>query len=544
MSTKRIIALAVALVLMLSITACAPAATTSSGPTNTTATTKPSENTTATTADPYAEKVVISFNTIDAEKHGKSARDEFVANKFNVEFDYIPVTWGDWKEKVRAWVAADDMPDVLWWDMKIADTGEFKTWAEAGAFRAFPDDMSRWPNLVDTLATLTSDEALLTVDGKLYGMPATRRNPEWRMNTYYACATYRRDWAKAVGMYQPNDIYTWEQVKAMIREVQKQDPGKNGPGATLGLTAEAWAFPGPIMEGTGYTEPRSPYVRDANGKWVPRWATESFRDEVKHVVDLFREGYIWKDQMLASGSEGAQKFKSGLSFMHWGSSDAGWVKDYYDTLKAGGLINSTDDIGHILVLSPKDNKTFWLAQTEDYWSASHINHKVEDVKMERIFDIWNFMMDPDEGYPLRAFGIEGKDYSVNTDGSFKVLWEKDADGKFVNPYEGLQHNFFRTAGDNGAIKELANADTEALFENIHNYMKTNPNYRFHVLEWDIRAFDGPNFKKVGSYDSDMINKVKELCGNSEDVDAAWDKFIAEYLPKVQPVIDEFTAAFG
>lgn len=541
MVTKRILALVVIMVLMLSIAACTPATTTTSA--GTTATTKATETTAGTTADPYAEKITISFCTIDAEKHGKSAKDEFIADKFNVAFEYIPVTWGDWKEKVRAWVAADDMPDILWWDMKINDTGEFKTWAEAGAFKAFPD-MSQWPNLKATLDTLKSDEAMLTVDDQLYGYPSTRRNPEWRKNTYYACATYRRDWAKQVGMYKENDIYTWDEVKAMIKEVQKQDPGGNGPGATLGLTAEAWAFPGPIMEGLGYTEPRSPYVKGPDGKWIPRWATEGYRNEVRFIVDLFRQGYIWKDQMLADGSEGAQKFKSGISFIHWGSSDQGWVTDYYDTLKEGGLIDSTDDIGHILILSPKDNQTFWLAQTEDYWSVSNISHKVEDAKMTRILDIWNWLMDPKEGYPFRAFGLEGKDYSVNADGSFKVLWEKDASGKFINPYEGLEHNFFRMAGDNGPQVELARADTEALFENIHNFMKTSPNYRYHELEWEIRTFNGPNFKKFGSYDSDVINKVKELCGNSEDVDAAWDKLIEEYMPKVQPVIDEFAASFG
>ena len=98
---------------------------------------------------------------------------------------------------------------------------------------------------------LTSDDMMLTVDGKLYGWPSSRENPDWIQNAYYCMFAHRRDWAQAVGMYKEGDAYTWDEVKAMIKAVQEQDPGNNGAGNTIGITSETWAFPGVFMGDPG-----------------------------------------------------------------------------------------------------------------------------------------------------------------------------------------------------------------------------------------------------------------------------------------------------
>jgi ABC-type glycerol-3-phosphate transport system substrate-binding protein len=123
----------------------------------------------------YAKRLTISTTVLDAEKTGKSAKDKWLFDKFNIDYNLIAVTWGDWNEKTRAMIAGDDIPDVLWWDMKLNHTAEFKVWAEAGAFREIAQaDIEKRPNLKALRNRLVSDDQILTVNGKLYGWPVAR----------------------------------------------------------------------------------------------------------------------------------------------------------------------------------------------------------------------------------------------------------------------------------------------------------------------------------------------------------------------------------
>ena len=81
----------------------------------------------------------------------------------------------------------------------------------------------------------------------------------------------------------------------------------------------------------------------------------------------------------------------------------------------------------MIVYSPVDNKSFWLVGTEDYWTVAHFSHNVDDAKMNRILDMWDWLAS-EEGRIFRVAGLEGKDYEVNEDGTYKILWETNEDG--------------------------------------------------------------------------------------------------------------------
>jgi putative aldouronate transport system substrate-binding protein len=534
MNLRRIVPVLLAVVLTLTLVSCA-AATPTTAPTAT------------VPADPYAEHISISTCTVDAEKAGKSAQDEYFFKKFNVSYEFWPVTWGDWKEKVRAWVAADDMPDLVWHDMKIADTGEFKTWAASGAFKAFPD-LAAYPNLKALYDKMQSPQALCTVDGKLYAWPGERNgsgnvdNQAWVKGTYQGVAMYRRDWAKAVGLYKEKDIYTWDEAKALIKAVIEQDPGKNGLGQTIPLTFETWALPGTLIESLGFQDPLDPYVKGTDGKWTPVWATADYKKGVEFVVDLYRNGYIWKDQMLVKGSEGNDKFKAGQVFMHWGNANGGLITDNYDTMLKNGVIKDIDAIATMQILSPADNKSLWLTQTEDYWAITAFNHNVDDKKQARVLAMWDWLSSF-EGNAFRAFGVPGTDFTVDAQKNITLLWPKNDNGDPVDPYSDAKSSKFylRQPGWYGSWKEMGRKDTDTLLGSLMDFSLNNPNLKLHKMNWAVRSFDGENYKQFGNYNSDVQARILALCGSTEDVGVAWDAFVAEYLPKVQPVLDELNA---
>lgn len=487
----------------------------------------------------YSKKLTISMCVLDAEKHGLTEKNKWFNQKFNVEWNYIPVTWGDWFEKVRTWVASGDMPDILWWDMKLSHTGEFRAWARQGAFRPFPNDLSKWPELAKQRDKLISDDKVLTVDGKLYGWPAYRNNPEWLKNAYYPLFAYRRDWAQNVGMYKEGDMYTWDEVKAMIKEVQAKDPGNNGPGNTFGITSETWAFPGVFMEILGMAEDRNPYVK-IDGTWKPYIATQEFLEELKFVAELYREGYIWKDQMVVAGSEGADMFYGGRSFMFLGNNSPYWFNGAFTKMLDSGVIQNIDQIAPMIVFSPKDNKTFWLTQTEDYWTVSNISAKVSDEKFYRILDMWNWLL-TEEGRRFRVAGIPGKDYVEKEDGTIEILWEKKPDGSYKSPYAEAVFNEYTPPGLLKGPTETDRMEGFKVFEKIHQFMQTSPYYKVHPLNWDLHTFDGEQFMQWGSFSSEVNAKIKEVIASNEDVETAWNKFLQEMLPKMQPVIDELNS---
>jgi hypothetical protein len=213
-------------------------------------------------------------------------------------------------------------------------------------------------------------------------------------STQYMHYIYRRDWAKAVGLYKEGDVYTWDEAKALIDAVKRQDPGKNGAGNTIGITNEGWAFPGLYMQllalsidkGNGYLN-RSTYVETANG-YVPYFTTPNYREELKFVADLYRRNYIWRDQMSLRGNEGLDMFRSGRAFMYCHNGGPNFLNtNIYPQMTTNGVLKDPQDVGPMLILSPKDNATYMLIEVEDYWSVAHFRHGLDNDKYERILDL-------------------------------------------------------------------------------------------------------------------------------------------------------------
>ena len=551
---KRYSAFALALIMLASAAACgqqAPAATTAAATTAATtaaATTAAATTAAATTAaaateapaaaSEYDKHIVISQTVLDAEKTGNTERDKWLFEKFNVSYEFIPVTWGDWFEKVRAMVAGDNIPDILWWDMKISHTSEYRGWASQGAFREITGT-EKWPELHKYRTTLASMTKMLELDGKLYGWSVSRSNPEWLQDAYYPLYAYRRDWAKEIGMYNEGDRYTYEEIFAMIEAVWEKDPGGNGAGNTFGITSETWAFPGVFMEILGYAPDRSGYQKTADG-YIPYFTTDAWRQELKFVANMYRSGYIWKDMMVVGGSEGLDNFKAGRAFMYLGNNSPGWFSGQYASWLDTGSIKTTDDLAPMVPLSPADNKTFTLTQTEDYWTVANLAYHVDDEKYGRIMDMWEWLASED-GRAYRIAGIEGKDYERISPTEIKILWEKDAEGNWISPYKDTANNFVTPPAGVPAPNEGSNMTGYVAFDAIHEFMQNSPDYHVNPLNWELNTFNGEQYSQYGAFSSEVGDFVKRVLAATDDVDKMVDEWLPEMEPRWRPVADELNA---
>jgi ABC-type glycerol-3-phosphate transport system substrate-binding protein len=554
---KKVLALILALCMLLSLAACqvpAPAGTDAAPAAEDEAEAEAEEPAAEEEAEPaeegeaaaeskYETHLTISMDVLDAEKTNISAKDEFFREKFNIDWELVPVTWGDWLEKIRAWVNADDMPDIVWWDMKASNTAEFKKWAAAGAFREITDDdFAKRPNLAALREKLVSDDALLSVDGHLYGWPSSRENPEFIENCYYPMFAYRRDWAKAVGMYHEDEVYTWDEVKAMIDAIKEQDPGNNGVGNTIGITMESWAWEQYQLATTNSPNPdRLGYHKDADGNYYLAELTPEFGEAVAFAESLYQDGYVWKDQINDSGSDGLQKFLAGQAFMFFGNCSPAWYNgDPLNKMVRGGIVEDDEAISPMIVLSATGDHNFYLIQSEDYWTVASIAHNVDDEKFERILDMWEWLAS-EEGRIFRVAGVEGKDYKVNEDGTYEILWEKDSTGAYISPYQDCAFNIYTPATLTASPNETTVEYGYKLFEPIYDYMENSGNFVAQKMPWEVMAWDGPAYSEYGYFYNDISTEISKIMVGGGDGQAQWEAFIDSMSGKLNEVLDELNA---
>jgi putative aldouronate transport system substrate-binding protein len=223
--------------------------------------------------------------------------------------------------------------------------------------------------------------------------------------------------------------------------------------------------------------------------------------------------------------------------MFLGNNSPGWFNGTFTKMLDSKMITTADQIAPMIVTSPKDGKGFWLTQTEDYWSVTNFSHKVDDAKMGRILDMWDWLLSED-GRKFRVAGIPDTDYTNNADGTMTIKWPKNADGSYKSPYVDQAFNEFTPPGLIKAPTETDRKEGFDAFKNIDKFMQTSADYHVHPLNWDLNTFGGEQFAKYGSFSSDTTAKIKEVMAAKDDVATMWAAFLKEIMPKFQPVMDE------
>ena len=74
----------------------------------------------AGTQKDYSEKITVSWaEVIEGDEGIDYTQDDVykaVQEKFNLDIEVTPLTWGNWVENLRIWINSGDMPDVVNWN--------------------------------------------------------------------------------------------------------------------------------------------------------------------------------------------------------------------------------------------------------------------------------------------------------------------------------------------------------------------------------------------------------------------------------------------
>lgn len=476
------------------------------------------------------KQYTYSFASLYSGRAEDDARIKYIEEKFNVKFEFIPMSMNDWDQKLRLWLASGDMPDVVQMKFSPSHYTRYKEYVEQGLLRKFPELNNKYPNLQKIKDKMEMDDKLY-INGNLYGWPSYNSpvgGTGW---------LYRRDWAEELDVAQPDDVYTLKEFLILLEAFKEE---KN----TLGAGCIGWAYPQYMYNRIA---PQGTGIYKKEGKYVWGAAQPDMVKAIRFAKDNLEKGLFWQEQMLAknkdavnnyiAGKMGALYFKHGVNQM---TKDVG-----NPMLKAFPDLNIEKAV-RILYLKDDQGKLVQFAQP-DFWTLRVYAPDISDSKMERLLYVWDYIAS-DEGYMLMNAGFEGKDYIKKENGEIKLLYEKDDKGNYINPYPNDSVHFFNAVQLKGKYlykdpslpkwARLAMKERDEKFDQLREQGEVN----YYPYDYKLSFWTGEKYvewnNQIGSQIEDKITEILATTSSPEEAVKTWKKYVKSMMPQVQPVLDE------
>lgn len=280
--------------------------------------------------------------------------------------------------------------------------------AKAGAFYDLNEyifDEEKYPNLSQANKEVLKS---LTVNGQLIGL--YRARPIGRNGW-----SYRKDWADKLGLEEPKTI---EDFYNMCYQFTYGDPDGNGVDDTYGICMSSYVGPIDMAQtwfgaGNGWVE--------KDGKLVPNFYLDEYKEAVDFFKKMFDEGLIYKDWAVrdtSSWRDGCTKGECGI----WMDVMDGATKinDYFHSNNIAGV--NGEEVAYMEYVGPlakeegEEPKTLATSGMSGFFVITKAADTPE--KLEACLTFLDKMGD-DEMLKLAQYGLEG------------IQWEKNAEGRAV-----------------------------------------------------------------------------------------------------------------
>jgi len=535
---KQLLAGILCAVLMVSMSACG---TSSSG--STPNSTGGTSNATDAT-DKFDKHITFSATSINLPENVGFMDDDIFKTfneKFNFSYELTNITWETWDERDRLWISSGDMPDMLFWNFNLKD---YKSYSKQGLVKALPANLKeKYPNLAaamaktgiaDYLQNADSDNNLYMIPNIIYLNPPTETTD---IILDPKVLFYRKDWAKEVGI-EVGETVTLEQISDLAQAFINEDPGKNGAGKTVGITATPANMDAVFVQsGNAFFDQ---FYKGKDGKYAWGGFDESTLAGIKNLRKYYEMGIIDADYYAFKGKEHYEKFDSGIAGMFYDGASAANVDERFNAFKRSNPnIDPSEAIGLAVVVGD-DGKFRGQQNVINYWAGLLFRPDLDDETMARILSILDYTC-TEEGQRLIHCGIEGKDYKMNGD-EIVITRNKDDSGNFVSIADLYpSYNFFFT-------KAVLPDDWSARDPSLPTAVREQAVNMFHVKEkntdliepdYDIVLFDGEKKLKFPLLINDIIT---EIVVSGDDIDSRWNSFKADNQKTVQEVLDEINAS--
>jgi len=426
--------------------------------------------------DAYTDdgKLIVSMRNLYFENWGgDDAYTDLLEGKFNLSFDPSTYSYNDWNQQVSSAVNANMLTDVFQFNVtQFNFANSYKYWAEGNVIKSLPDDLSSWPN-VKNLVENTTDIDSLKIDGHLYGLPIAKNIKKPQVDYSPFTYVYRRDWAKKWGVYQDNDVYTWDQFLALINVFNNQ-LNPNGNADKYAMADVEWGFPS--LTNFYKDVPHCFAFDSTNQKYVSNFATSGYvqgMDLAKDYVDRKIYGYDQYSALEGGARKAYDTNSCGILYENLSFSNYQAVRKAISTANTNDKSFGLEDATAIMKVKGPDGK-FALEGTDNWFSMSLFNYDISDNKMNKILDLLNYLLS-DEGTKLAVYGKEGYDYTVDGGGNIALTengWPVGDDGKYVAKTNGAKYlRYLATLGNDYSYYDpLTDQDAYEIISNWSDEM--------------------------------------------------------------------------
>lgn len=496
------------------LAACAPAVTPTTAPKET----EPTAATKATQAvpTPKPEVIEIKVSLWDIQNsfpEGEpDAIAEMVSDRFSIKLTPVNVGWGDADEKYNTWAASGQLPDIIG-AIAMPGTGRYYQWIGDGVVRPLPDvsDYSEIRRLME-LPELTA----FAVEGQDYFLPRlTYSDPAWWAMD--RGLTARKDWMAKLGMTDPK---TEQDYIDLTVAFAKNDPDGNGADDTTGFTPVApWIMISQGWTGFGYTD--WPWMRDStDGKYRQACSGERTFAMMQFFKRMYQAGGLDPDFATLESGQAVDKFAAGkvgilgrqVSPKHLKIVMDSWVK----------LQPGMDFVDSIVILhGPTVDGSYTRFAEKAYWSESYIEANVDDAKMDRILQLYNWLYS-EEGLYTMQYGIRDKDFTVDRDENVVLMTPVDEETGLHTPTSELYPFTYAMSYLAAWSGDLLQYKDPGIPQDIRELCEAErdhrvANWKDPEVNWAVQAIDVPEKQEMAAvqFTDDWVRFVMDASGKPD-----------------------------
>lgn len=507
MYTKRISALALAFIMTASAFAGCSSKKTAESP----------SPTTTSGAKDYSKEVKISAakSVKESIKIENNLVSKVLKDKFNLVIDLTEIPANDYVTKMSMLFASGEPPEFIY---NLRPEYKLAEWSNGGYLKGFTEEevKTKFPGFrkqYDDKEWASVFKTIKNSDNKLYYFPGHRPD---KVNMAWM---YREDTMKSLNLSYPK---TADELYNALKKI------KDSTGKVAYVSANAggqclWAFSG-FLQVFGMPELALrdlSYVDPTANKLVPyAFSENNYRDFLKYMNKLYKDGLIWKEFATATTDQ-TKKFQTqGNGFVLWGYPDK--IAEYNNISKQAEPNSSWTWAKDMP--SAFSDKTYY--KREPYYSADGggFASEISDEKLNRMLDYLNWCT-TDEGMVLNTYGVEG------------VTFEKK-DGKYVykdnmiTPLKatGDKPGKYGFSGSNGFL--ATHPDIKTVYRPLNIEVEKNftekANYKY--FEAPALPFTDEETKKLADLTTSINDTQNEYAARfimgqlDPNNDADWNKY--------------------
>ncbi|NSW90850.1 MAG: hypothetical protein HPY74_09320 [Firmicutes bacterium] len=349
--------------------------------------------------------------------------EKLIEDALNLEIETKKVNHTK-KEQVDLMLASGDMPDCGWFDYDPK-----YMYYDQELTRLIPVDMIKKyaPSYIKTYDKFPILYKHVTCkEDKNQHYALVGHQAYVAGNQYFFCSFYRKDWLDKFGIKPNTPVeevidrvfitekgFTLDQFEEILKQFTKGDPDGNGKEDTVGMIGSNKSFEFTWGQLMGAFNIIPSFSIEDNGKAVYYYSTERYKNYLKYISRLYKNGYIDKEILTIDAQQFWEKAQKGYGG-YFGAS-ANWLGSWAMSRPPLNILNNIPNSQILMTpgeIGPDGSMgtRMFGATPRNGWFYINKNVK-DDEKLARILQFAEYTgYGPDRIHLM--FGEEGVDYDM------------------------------------------------------------------------------------------------------------------------------------